>query len=1556
MGDVKQRADAVWSRMIHQESGGKQTDRSGAPLTSSKGAIGRAQVMPGTARATAARLGIPFDEKRYKTDGAYNEYLGRSHFDWLVNRYNGNTTLASAAYNAGEGKVDEWVKSIGDPRRGQIRDSDFAARIPYKETRGYVANVADLTAAKSAFSMQDFEAGASGAIRVERQPFDQAQFERLHPQDQPEKSLSRFLSLATGQDWTTSALSRVAERNGAEYDPNYRLPAFGSPEWNALTKDVPEQFWDTFGNALSASHAQQLRQQLLDEMNAEQELSNYGGWGIAGRVAVNVVDPANIALAVGTGGYGLFVKGGRMIQVARAARIAGEFTEARNALNVARTAVKASAWRNAARVGAANAVENMALEAVVDSGSNTKDGWDVAFAGLTGFAMGGLTSRLFSGAEKRTLANAYLRERTTLQYAELDAALATRRARLLERAGDAGDLETAKGITTSLRQIDNEIAHMESVRSGTDMNRLNERIAEVETNIASLVSRGAGAEELPAIQKALSKVERELHGRRKETRALTQQIGSMRRKGAQVFPADQEAALRKQIGDRLRAEDVKVWGDKADSPKIARKRQKEINAEVQKRISELPGDPKVARLERKLADNAGATERLSAEKQRLSGSVRDTADLLAAQREKDALLFMQRDPAAADARLADLHGQRRRLVEEQARLGDAGRAAQELQQLDELVPRIRRLIDLASDHIDPPAVDIKGVYGFGGDFGSDTLSAARFEGEFRGISDELREAAPKASKEVGQTAFAKIQAKIGTLGGILRGHDNALVRSKVGVYVGDSVGTKSGTVSHIGASEVSNRLNEAMLARFNSVVDPLFDKWRKDAGKGFFRSWTRTTRAEFMEAVGKAIKGADIEDPAVKAAAAKIRGLFGDFLKEARDAGVKGFDEVAEKANYLPRMPLFDNIFRLEQRIGTGNVEDFFKRAIVAELKDTMPEADLDNLAGKIAKGYLLRMKKLRVGADAQMMSGVPLGDFAYLRHIMEQAGEQSDEIDSILGKLAAFQQDRGKSGGKVRHARGRVQFDENFELRYKDMKAPVVDNEYQYVTVKMSDLFENNVEQLFHRYSRTMSGHIGMAKAAGVTSIADHQKNLEDIKRALEDRPSDEIARVVRAADVAYKLVVGHPVEEAGVLNDVLRFARDYNFATTMNQAGFAQIPDVAGLISKGYLRHTLRHSGISDLVRMMKRGPDGRLDDALSREVEEWVGLGTDYHNNAVFASYSEDIEQGFVRGAAGKLNHAVRLAGRGTQVVSGMAFINSAAQRLAGKAIVQRLVKESLEGGQISEKRLAQLGIDTAMKERIGQQIKKHTGFVQNDVGGKVRVVNWAGWDDLEARDAMLYGVFREARRLVQEEDLADTAEWMHKGIGKVILQFRRFALVNFTRQVLHGVNMRDAEAGSHVMMSMGLAALSYVAQMQVKAGAMDQRKREEFEAKYLSPSSIAAASFSRSSFSSMFPAVIDTTLAFTTDTRLFDQRSSGLGSDLITGNPTYALGKNAAQAFGAPLQALARDDRQLTQDDAKALRRIIPFQNTPGMDYLVNPYIDALPKSDQDSDQGTVDWTW
>src|SRR5690606_17816076 len=129
--------EADWT-MVHaiarQES---EFDRN---RVSHAGAAGLMQLMPGTAREQAGRLGIAYMSASIMPDTQYNIRLGNSYFQRMMNSY-GSYPLAVAAYNAGPGNVNKWLRQNGDPRTGAISWIDWIERIPFFETKNYVTRV-----------------------------------------------------------------------------------------------------------------------------------------------------------------------------------------------------------------------------------------------------------------------------------------------------------------------------------------------------------------------------------------------------------------------------------------------------------------------------------------------------------------------------------------------------------------------------------------------------------------------------------------------------------------------------------------------------------------------------------------------------------------------------------------------------------------------------------------------------------------------------------------------------------------------------------------------------------------------------------------------------------------------------------------------------------------------------------------------------------------------------------------------------------------------------------------------------------------------------------------------------------------------------------------------------------------------------------------------------------------------------------------------------------------------------------------------------------------------
>jgi soluble lytic murein transglycosylase len=105
------------------------------------GAQGLMQLMPGTAREQAGKSGVQYLSASLVSDPSYNLRLGDGYFQRMLSYYGGSYPLAVAAYNAGPGHVNRWLRQNGDPRTGSIRWIDWIERIPVYQTKDYVQRV-----------------------------------------------------------------------------------------------------------------------------------------------------------------------------------------------------------------------------------------------------------------------------------------------------------------------------------------------------------------------------------------------------------------------------------------------------------------------------------------------------------------------------------------------------------------------------------------------------------------------------------------------------------------------------------------------------------------------------------------------------------------------------------------------------------------------------------------------------------------------------------------------------------------------------------------------------------------------------------------------------------------------------------------------------------------------------------------------------------------------------------------------------------------------------------------------------------------------------------------------------------------------------------------------------------------------------------------------------------------------------------------------------------------------------------------------------------------------
>ncbi|XCW71094.1 murein transglycosylase [Kosakonia cowanii] len=128
----KQISPSYAMAISRQESAWNPTARS--PV----GASGLMQIMPATATHTVKMFSIPgYSNSSQLFDPETNIKIGTSYLQYVYQQFGDNRIFASAAYNAGPGRVRSWLNNSG----GKLDAVAFIESIPFSETRGYVKNV-----------------------------------------------------------------------------------------------------------------------------------------------------------------------------------------------------------------------------------------------------------------------------------------------------------------------------------------------------------------------------------------------------------------------------------------------------------------------------------------------------------------------------------------------------------------------------------------------------------------------------------------------------------------------------------------------------------------------------------------------------------------------------------------------------------------------------------------------------------------------------------------------------------------------------------------------------------------------------------------------------------------------------------------------------------------------------------------------------------------------------------------------------------------------------------------------------------------------------------------------------------------------------------------------------------------------------------------------------------------------------------------------------------------------------------------------------------------------
>jgi len=567
-----------------------------------------------------------------------------------------------------------------------------------------------------------------------------------------------------------------------------------------------------------------------------------------------------------------------------------------------------------------------------------------------------------------------------------------------------------------------------------------------------------------------------------------------------------------------------------------------------------------------------------------------------------------------------------------------------------------------------------------------------------------------------------------------------------------------------------------------------------------------------------------------------------------------------------------------------------------------------EELAELYARALIKRGSQLVTGETSAPLRPLNTESVEELTDALRDAGASAEKIASVLGRYTAQMQE----GAKVSAAKKRIRFDPNTQMTFKNRFGDDV-------TLKVTDFLDSDATRVISSHVREVVGWSALAEKGGVRNKAELDA-LKGLLRTEAIKAGDNPETTLRMLDIGIKSVMGRTTEENphSTFSRWSRALRDTQFLRVMNQVGFTLFTELGPVVAHAGLLNTAK--SITFIGDFLRRGADGQLKSGEARFIEDLIATGTEHLRNPPFLRVEDDAFMPSVYGDSrfGRaMENTTMTAQRFTSVMSGMAPMNTALQRIAGRATLMKLLQLSNNTRPLSKgmvRRLRSYGLDQETQDTLFASlkgIKKVEDITEATLG-------------LADRERIAAFMYRVTRQQVLEGDASDSIMLMHSAGGKLVTQFRSFMAYSYERHLLNSAyHWQDWHTYQMVMLSGSIAGLQWAARTYLNT-IDDPEKRKEL----MTYKNFAAAAVSQSSWGGIVQPLVDTALPLMGEDPVFaNARSTGLSTNVVGGIPVVDFANKLVAAASLPAQAL-RDDREVTRKELENAAKLLWFSNLTG----------------------------
>ena len=681
--------------------------------------------------------------------------------------------------------------------------------------------------------------------------------------------------------------------------------------------------------------------------------------------------------------------------------------------------------------------------------------------------------------------------------------------------------------------------------------------------------------------------------------------------------------------------------------------------------------------------------------------------------------------------------------------------------------------------------------------------------------------------------------------------------------------------------------------------------------KSFYENVTRVARGD-METLTKNRTIA----PELQKAANALRKFYDTMAHRARDAGLRGAENLPSGGNYVNRVWLQSHIRDMAAEHG----EEAVVALIATAFKNPKIKGDME-----VARKFLGALKQLEFKTEVH---DLPLnaGNLDQLREHLNSLGLSEDAIDALSRVMFDIEEQKAGDleGGKPANLKHRMDIDENATITTPEGK-----------TLSVSDLIENDARLLVDKYTNSMGGYIAAAEHGWADPEHDFNAHVRKIdKWASEESgasydPKQHKADVELAQNI-FNSILGRPWSDqgSGKLPRYLNALRAYTRSVFLGQLGIA-----AAFELKNAMALSAFHGAWSQMptfgriIQMLKKGIP--VDDQLAKDVQHLLGFGNEfamsYGREHEVSDFAYDHNLTWFEKFSEKASQVV-------DTISGNATFTSATRNLAAKMVVQHLYdiaagSKSLDRGL--EERLIHNGIDKANMKEVLQDINKH---VISDTRGVVQQINWEEWADANRKtyDQFSLAIERFTRDAIQDHNIGETMPWMHTTLGKIIAELRTFNLVAHSKQFLKNVHYHDRMSAMVFMTSFVGECLAYSIQQ-----AMNYAHNPDALQTKLTAERISKGAIQRMAPLGMLSYGIETPYQALTGRSFFQGGTTNTDNRDLLMTPSMMVLKRMMGGTQSAFQAISPiSDKVTNQQDFKDGIGVLPGINTWGVRNIVD----------------------